>query len=191
MRIVRILLLCAILATFIVPNTVVAAEPETTELPSSTESASVTEATIAQESAKSAPEINVPSEVLCSIISLTGVIASALIAKNVSKNTTTKEIEKMRLTWDREDLVSSEEDFSKMASAVAKFMGGLLRTYQREALGEIASVRAKESGDLALALDQLYQAVYDVRPGDIDNCLTNVINEKRKLKSAASSGESK
>lgn len=176
--------------------TVAATEPETAQTESTenliaTEQAETTSAPTAQESPQISDGRSIPTELICSLITFAGVIASALISRNVSKNTAVKEIEKMQLEWDREDLVSSEEDFSKMISAVAKYTSGLYRGYQREALGEIASVRAKENGDLALTLDQLYQAVYDARPRDIDKHLTNVINEKRKLKAKTSSDEAK
>ena len=168
------------------PETV---QPEITEYvtaPEVTESIPVTEVIEASDvpSPQDRTEKNsgITSEFICSIVSFVGVVASALIAKNVSKNTAEKEIEKMKLTWEREDIVSSEDDFSKMTSAVARFAGGPRSSSQREALGEIAAVRAKERGDLATELDLLYQAVLDWNHKGVDIHLTNVINEKRKLK---------
>lgn len=175
------------LAICVLPLSVVATEsapisPEASQSTCIPDQEPSVDTTVPQEGVSSAPSINIPAEVTCSLISLLGVVISTLVSKSVSKNTTAKEIEKMKLSWDREDLVSSEEDFSKMASSVGKYVSTLHTALKRDALGEIASVRAKENGDLALALDRLYIAVSEGNVHDVNKCLTNVINEKRKLK---------
>lgn len=127
-------------------------------------------------------DINISTELVCSSISVIGVIASALIAKSVSKNTAAKEIEKMKLAWEHEDMVSSEEEFGYMTASVARYSSNLRETDRRDALGRIASIRAKENEALATALDELYQAVSQQNTNSINSYLTKVINIKRSLR---------
>lgn len=127
-------------------------------------------------------DINISSELICSFISVAGVVASALISRNVSKNTAAKEIEQMKLTWEHEDMVSSEDDFGEMTAAVARYLSGFHNSSQREALAKIASVRARENGALAVALDELYHVVFQRSFSEINNHLTKVIDAKRDLK---------
>lgn len=127
-------------------------------------------------------DINISTELVCSSISVIGVIASALIAKSVSKNTAAKEIEKMKLAWEHEDMVSSEEEFGDMTASVARYSSNLRETDRRDALGRIASIRAKENEALATALDELYQAVSQQNTNSINSYLTKVINIKRSLR---------
>lgn len=69
-----------------------------------------------------------------------------------------------------------------MTAAVARFSGGFYAANQRGALAKIAAVRAKESGALAAALDELYHAVSSWQCEKIDHYLTKVIEVKRTLK---------
>lgn len=85
----------------------------------------------------------------------------------------------MKLSWEREDLVSSDDEFAEMASAVASFVQCCTGNRQKEALMKIAALRSKEVSDIAELLDALYT---DVKAGsslDIDNSLTKVLNKKR------------
>ena len=183
---IRMLFISVLLVTVVTPVSSVATECENLSI---TESAAPVETSPTNESSKSATTTNVSSELLCSIISFAGIVVSALISKNVSKNTTAKEIEKMKLSWNREDFVASEDEFSKMTSAVAKYAGDFRESSRRIALGEIASIRARETGDLAAALDQLYQTVLERHYSDINKNLTDVIAAKRMLKCKDSSSE--
>lgn len=131
----------------------------------------------------------ISSELICSLISVAGVIVSALISRNVSKNTTAKEIEQMKLTWEREDLVSSEDDFGEMTASVARYISGFHVSSQRDALAKIASIRAKENGALGVALDELYQAVYHRSIMEINDRLTKVINARRDTKRSIKNSE--
>lgn len=119
------------------------------------------------------------TEVICALIAVGGTLLSALVSYAVSRSTANREIEKMQLTWEREDVVSSDDEFAEMSSLVAQFVQSNRTTHQREALAKIAAIRSKESGSLASILDDLYSAV---RSGDIlssDACLSRVIDEKR------------
>lgn len=132
-------------------------------------------------------KISISSEYACALISFAGVIISALISKNVAKTAANKEIEKMKLTWEREDVVTSEDEFSEMTAAVARYASSFRSTELRDALGKLAAVRAKESGALAEALDVLYQTVSTGYRTEIETQLSRVIAMKHSLKTQNSS----
>lgn len=122
------------------------------------------------------------TKVVCALITVGGTLLSSLIAFLVSRTTANKEIEKMKLTWNREDTVSSDEEFAAMASAVALYVSCRISHYQSDAMERLAALRASETGELSQSLDNLYFAVRDARHGDIDSLLTKLLNQKRETK---------
>ena len=127
------------------------------------------------------------TEILCALIAAAGAILSALIAWFVSRSTANKEIEQLKLTWEREDIVSSDDEFAKMASVVANYIKCDIPGLQREALSSVAAIRSKESGELGSLLDQLYSVIDYGDISLVDQVLTSVINKKREAKSKAKS----
>ena len=128
------------------------------------------------------------TEIICALIAVTGTVVSALISFFVSKSSAEKEIQKMKLEWKRQDIVSSDDDFSDMAIAVSAFIQmQTLRTHT-QAVAAIMKIRAKESGDIAKSLDALYEAVgrrgYGYNPdlNQIDNLLSEILEQKRNSK---------
>ena len=122
-------------------------------------------------------------EVICALITVGGVIFSALISYAISRTTANKELEKIKLTWEREDVISSDDEFAEMAGAVAKFIQSNSSTNQRNAMEHVASIRSKETGALGRLLDELY---LDIQSGDKYNSdvrLSQVIDQKREAKS--------
>ena len=122
------------------------------------------------------------TNVICSIVTAIGVVLSALISWAVAKSAANKEIDKMKLTWEREDVVSSDDEFAEMASAVSIFVASDTGANYRTAMQKIAAVRSKEHGPVATYLDALYVAVREKDWENIDDLLTQVIEEKRKAK---------
>lgn len=122
------------------------------------------------------------TEVMCALTTVSGTLLSSLIAFLVSRSTANKEIEKMKLAWNREDSISSDEYFSAMASSVALYVNCNIGSYQTDAMGRLAALRATETGELAQNLDNLYFAVRDARHGEIDSLLTKLLNQKREAK---------
>ena len=125
------------------------------------------------------------AEIICALITLGGIIVSAVISYAISRTTANKEIEKMRLAWKREDVVSSDEEFSVMTRAVAKYVQGSSTRTQSTALEEVASVRAKEAGSLGQMLDDLYSHIRSDNVIAADHQLSKVIDQKREAKSKA------
>lgn len=125
------------------------------------------------------------SEVICTLITVGGVTFSALISYAISRSTANKEIEKLQLSWEREDIISSDDEFADMTGAVAKYVSHNTSSNQRDAIERVASVRSKETGTLGRLLDELY---IDVKSNNINNAdihLSQVIDQKREAKSKA------
>lgn len=122
------------------------------------------------------------TEVICALITVGGTLLSSLIAFLVSRTTANKEIEKMKLTWEREDAISTDEDFSEMAAAVAKYIACNNLQNQTDALAKIAAVRLKESEDVCTYLDLLSRAIRAENLTGTNAFLTEAIDEKREAK---------
>ena len=91
----------------------------------------------------------------------------------------------MRLSWEREDVVSSDEEFGKMCSAVAVSVHDNSYTNRAKAASHVASIRSQEQGTLGYLLDELYFSLKKSQNSSVtDDLLTKVIEEKRKRKGA-------
>lgn len=132
-------------------------------------------------------KIIVSSAIVSASITFIGTIISANIARKSARETAqeiaNKEIEKMKLSWQREDMVSSDEEFAEMAAVVSKFVAYATGSWADEALEKIASIRSKECGMLGQIMDELYASVRDNQFQKADSLLTKAINEKRRIKS--------
>lgn len=64
----------------------------------------------------------IDSTIICTIITAIGTIISGLIAWFVSRSSTKAEIEKIKESWKREDIVSSEKEFAEMAETVGRYL---------------------------------------------------------------------
>ena len=83
----------------------------------------------------------------------------------------------MKLTWNREDTVSSDEEFAKMVSAVSRFVYYNCGTNQEDALVKVAAVRSKENLLLGMILDQLYDCILDCKEEKARILLDDAIRE--------------
>lgn len=135
-------------------------------------------------------EIFVSSAIVSAAITLIGNVVTAKMARTTAKvtaeETANREIEKLERTWEREDLVSSDDEFAEMAAAVVVYTTSDYLEHQAEAMSKIAVVRSKEYGSIAPILDQLYTAVKGDHPEDADEFLSLAINEKRRIKETQS-----
>lgn len=122
------------------------------------------------------------TEVVCALITCAGMLLSALISYSVSRATANKEIEKMRLTWEREDAVSYDDEFSEMVSSVARYIHSGLALHQQEAISAISEMQPKEKGKLANLLDGLLVSVQIGNAEMTKTFLSDVIQEKREEK---------
>lgn len=139
------------------------------------------------------------TEIICGFIALAGTVVSGLISWLVSRSSAAKEIEKMKLAWNHEHTVSSDDDFAEMVFAVATCLQEKVPVSFDSAISYVAAIRSKESGSLGSKLDALHQVLFEISPNAnmvnfygseyqssinrANDCLTEVINEKRKRQS--------
>lgn len=121
------------------------------------------------------------SEIINALIGAGSAILSALIAFLVTRYTVTKENEKTKLAWEREDVAASEDDFRTMAEAVTTYILDNCQTNQRIALAKVAGIRATETRVFAEELDDLYIAIRHESTKPAEDLLAKVIEHKRKI----------
>lgn len=122
------------------------------------------------------------TEVLSGLFSLVGIVSSGVLAFLVAKSSASKEIDKLKLTWKREDVVSSEADFSEMVSSVAVYAKTLSIDDMNTATKWVAKIRAQENGALGDLLDGLYNQLRDPIVFELEDTLSEIIKEKRQRK---------
>lgn len=129
--------------------------------------------------------IVISAAVVSALISLIGNIISAAIAHRTAlktaQETANQEIKQLEKTWEREDIVSSEEEFAAMAAAVAKYIHRNTIDNGVDAAGKVAGVRSKEHGDLGKILDTLHKSIDDRDPEKAALALSEAIDAKRKI----------
>ena len=132
-------------------------------------------------------KIFISSAIVSAVISVIGGIITTVItqrsARNIAQDAANQEIKKLERTWEREDLVSSDDEFATMAAAVAGYIGNCIEPNRNDSLRLVASVRSKESGNIGMILDDLYQYIKARDAKAADQTLTMAIDEKRRLKS--------
>ena len=122
------------------------------------------------------------TEVLSGLFSLVGIVFSGVLSFLVAKSSASKEIDKLKLTWKREDVVSSEADSSEMVSSVAVYAKTLSIDDMNTATKWVAKIRAQESGALGDLLDGLYNQLRDPIVFELEDTLSEIIKEKRQRK---------
>lgn len=131
-------------------------------------------------------KIIISSAIVSALISVIGSIITTAMANKAAaktaKETTNNEIEKLKLTWDREDIVSSDDEFAEMAATVARFVQYNNSPNRADAMAKVAAVRSKELSGLGEDLDFLYDAIRSNSQTEADQYLTMAITEKRKIK---------
>lgn len=133
----------------------------------------------------------ISSAVISTVITVIGSVIVAHISRKTAigtaKETANREMEKLERTWDRDDVVSSDDEFAEMAALVSKFICYESEAWLVEALSKVAEVRSRESGTLGNILDSLYISIERRQYQETDTVLTCAINEKRRLKQGRNS----
>lgn len=120
------------------------------------------------------------TEIVCAVIALTGTLCSVIISWFISQQSIKSENDKLQKTWDREDVVSSDDEFAQMAESVAVYIHS---SYSKATcIGKVAALRSKEHGALAKSLDKLYSSIQSGDKTAVNLALSEVIEEKRKAK---------
>lgn len=116
------------------------------------------------------------------IVTLIGVVVSGVLSYFVALSTANKEMEKLKLSWKRDDKIAFDEKFADMASAVTKscmdYSSVQRRTTARE---KVASVRVLARGELGKTLDSLYDCLdgYIYTPDQTEALLNAAIEQNR------------
>lgn len=134
-------------------------------------------------------DVTISPELACSVISAVGVALSAFVSKRTAETIANKETEKMKLKWEREDVVSSDEEFAAMVDAAAKTIAYPNSENYFIAIGRIAAIRSKEIGTLGHFMDELYKAIRNRDYEKADEWLTKIIKQKRLMKSPPSADD--
>lgn len=101
----------------------------------------------------------------------------------MSKASASKEIEKLKMEWAREDRKAADDKFAKMVVAVSCYIQAPLFENSAKAISAVAALRAKETGTLAVRLDYLHDCILAGNKENVDMALAEVIQEKRDRKS--------
>ena len=64
----------------------------------------------------------ISSAAVTAIATAASAIIAAIVAKRTAEITANKEIEKLKLSWAREDAVASDTDFNEMSKSVAMLL---------------------------------------------------------------------
>ena len=128
------------------------------------------------------------ADILCAFISFIGAIISSVLAYFISRFSAQNEIEKMRISWEREDMISSDEEFTEMVVTVTRYINSKEKTDETAALEKINSLRSKELGELFFQLN-LMQRIINIKDSEgkpdfkfLDKCLSDAIEQRRKAK---------
>lgn len=123
------------------------------------------------------------TEIISAIIGVASVIISGVVSWLVSKASASKEIEKLKMEWAREDRKAADDEFADMVVAVSCYINMPDPATKARAIEAVAALRAKESGLLASYLDVIYNYITIANCPGLDGALTGAIQEKRDRKS--------
>ena len=128
------------------------------------------------------------TEIICALISFAGAVVSSVLAYHISKHSAQKELEKMRISWEREDSISSDDEFSEMVAAVTRYICSHEKDDEITALERINSLCSKECGDSFFHLSFMRRIIrikdFDGQPDFqfLDKCLSDAIEQRREAK---------
>lgn len=126
--------------------------------------------------------IDLSTEIICALISAASVLLSALVAHLTARHTAKKELDKMILSWDREDTISADTAFSEMIQAVRTYTSCENEFLKYDALNKVDSVRIKESESINAVLVQLHNALEQGNRYLSTQLLNKAVEEKNKEK---------
>lgn len=99
------------------------------------------------------------AQIVCSLISVLGVILSGLISYLTARRTAKMEMDKLRETWKREDSLSVDSEFSDMVKAVTRTYYSVYDDDKEDAVAKIFIVRSKCSLPISVLLDRMIPAI--------------------------------
>ena len=115
---------------------------------------------------------------ICTLITAGGVVISAVISFLTSRYVSNKEIEKLKLTWKREDNIMSSEDISELTKLVYEFANCQNDYFRIPAMAKVAAMRSRETGAVADALNNLHNALEHCNRYEATKQLSEVIQKQ-------------
>lgn len=94
-------------------------------------------------------------EITVALISLTGILISALVSWFIARQSSKFELKKMITAWEHDNKLNTEKELAQMVEAVNIFLSYPCGQTQNDAIAKVSSYRTKERGNLASLLDGL------------------------------------
>lgn len=123
------------------------------------------------------------TEVICALITASGVLLSTLGSLFISKITASKEIKKLELEFEHNDNAKLSAELSDALAAAAKYANKPVRMFHTDAVTKVATVRVRYGGEIGRILDVLYNDLTSETSSNIDRTLALLVEEKRKCES--------
>lgn len=101
-------------------------------------------------------------EIICALIAFSGAVISAATSWAVARMTAKKEIEQIKASWAREDLLAYQEQFSRMVKTVNDYITRIEDgrwADEESATNEILACMALSKGNVAVSLSRLNAAI--------------------------------
>lgn len=122
------------------------------------------------------------SEIICTLIATGGTVLSILASIFVSRTTASGELSKMKLTWEREDALSSGRELEELATLIYNYTTSENPYLRIPAMAKLASIRANETGDVSGLLDNLHVALSYQNKPESERLLSEIVVQLRKSK---------
>lgn len=134
---------------------------------------------------------SIPTQIICALITLVGVIYANLSSRRIAKRTTEKELEKLERTWKHDDAVAYEQAFRDMIEAVTKYILDSSGTKQEIAQTKVVLMLSYATGELAAKVDNLYNSLKRNSPIDAESQLKDAIECRRDIRTQQEKSQKK
>lgn len=115
-------------------------------------------------------------DILGIVLPVLATIVAAVIAKRSASRELQIKFDHLQKQWEHERELAVESRFSEMAAAVSNYLHTQGPNVWSDALAKVAAVRVDSDGDLAAALDRLYDALDNGSRDKVGLALSLVIN---------------
>lgn len=115
-------------------------------------------------------------DILGIVLPVLATIVAAFIAKRQASRELELKFDHLQKQWEHERELATESRFSEMAAAVSNYLHTQGPNVWPDALAKVAAVRVESDGNLAAALDRLYDALDKGTRSEVTSALSSAIN---------------
>ena len=115
-------------------------------------------------------------DILGIVLPVLATIVAAFIAKRQASRELELKFDHLQKQWEHERELATESRFSEMAAAVSNYIHSQGSNVWTDALAKVAAVRVESNGDLAAALDRLYDVLDKGSRDKVASALSSAIN---------------